>query len=382
MVTLITTMTGCGFVSPGNSDDGGNRLVYEDTEKEVLYRTDAAGGEATTEMKTPYTMNLTPTVDYGFVPNQGGLTEVRDAAGFMYASVFSSGGALAGYPIDGDRFKGDDWGGVPLDAGSITANITNAMTSEDIDVAFNAIETWSMIILVVMWAFSYMSMIANERFTPEAAIKGLLQLAIGALIIDNANVLADAFVDIGNSIIKDVTTAAFTFDTFKGAIAAKLLEGPWSWNIGFMVIKFPVPIGTLWVDTSALMAMVFMFLPMVVQVITAYKIASIMFMRMIELKARLTFAPIPLAFSLHNGFGTEAIRYFRELLACVLQPALIMVGVAALPKISEILAGVFGTPAGGALGMASGAIIMCASYLVFNAYLGQVRSITMDIIVR
>lgn len=387
MFTLITTMTGCGFVSPGNDEDGGSYLVYKNKEENKLYKTNESGGSASIPWDGPYSMYLKPSADYGFDPKDGGLTLFRDAASFMYRSVFSTNsGGLATYPISGDQFKGDsDWGGVKLEAGAMTRSITKTLASNDdvMSSVFNICKTLAFVILTIMWACSYLSMVVNERFTPEAFIKGLLQFAIGSLVIQHSETLANAFLQMGNLIIERATgDGSFNFSTFATAVSTELNKGAFSLNLG-MDIVIPIAIGSFWVDISALLCIVFMLIPMVIQIITAYKIASIMLIRVIELKARLTFAPIPLAFSLHNGFNTEAIRFFRELMACVLQPALIMVGVSCLPQISAAVAKVFGVTGGGSvMGMASGAIIMSVSYLVFNAFLGQVKSIIMDIIVR
>ena len=104
-----------------------------------------------------------------------------------------------------------------------------------------------------------------------------------------------------------------------------------------------------------------------------------MIIRMLELTVRVALAPIPLSFSARNGFGQETVRYFRSVLACALEPLLMLIGVACTGTIAEVVAKIVGNNTGDLI---TGTIAVSMSYLILAAYLAKTKELSKDIIAR
>lgn len=319
-----------------------------------------------------------------------GTSPLRQLAVLMHDSIFEQ--KYAGNPKIDDKF---------LDESKITAlnlNPRQLITSVSQTTAdalnkdyeggggkfasiFNVLKGAAAAILISMWAMGFISQIVNEKFTMETLLKTLMQLLCGILVITNSTVLVKAFVDTGQ-FLTDQLSANVDFTSF-----SKLEEEIRGHLSEVSVIEFGTKVlghasasyGTFVVDLMGpLQAIFLMAAPLFAELLCAYKICSIMIMRLLELTMRITFAPIPLAFSAQSGFSQEATRYLRSTLACAIQPALMLVGCMFVDTITDVVTGIFGTDVSGIWG----SLAMCLSYFILNAFFGESKHLAQEIIAR
>ena len=134
-----------------------------------------------------------------------------------------------------------------------------------------------------------------------------------------------------------------------------------------------------WSDQS-MSAILLLIFPFIMQLICAYKIVSMMIMRTFEIMIRTTFAPIPLAFSAQNGFSEGAIRHFRGILACAMQPVLMIVGACCLESIATIVMQIFGGGDAGSITGFTASIAMGISYFILSTFFGQIKQLSNEVI--
>ena len=103
---------------------------------------------------------------------------------------------------------------------------------------------------------------------------------------------------------------------------------------------------------------------------------------MLELVVRVVVSPIPLAFSAHNGFSQESMRYFRGVMACAAQPMLMMMGVAMTGTIANTVMAILGGGDASTLTGLGGIVGMTLTYFVLSAYLGQTSQLAKEITAR
>lgn len=346
---------------------------------------------------------------------------LRDFAVLMYEAVFeddykhedhstcSHGNGACDYPIDYIAKEADRFAIAPK---SITTNITSLTASAftrtndtitkigslDLSNILNVVKTAANAILIAVWAMGFINQIVNEKFTMETLLKTLMQLLLGVVLVNNSEKLVVAFMDIGTDLTSNISaqgaSVADSFTTYKKEVLNQL-DSILAIHIGFCVVGIELPIGSLIIDVfGPTTAIINMILPFIGQLLCAYKILSAMIMRMLELVIRISFAPIPLAFSAQNGFSQEAIRYFRGIMACAMQPALIIVGASCVDTIVNLIAGALSNmsslvdQAGNAISPAAtlsglwASLSLFIAYMVLSGFIGETKRMSQEIIAR
>ena len=219
----------------------------------------------------------------------------------------------------------------------------------------------------------------------DTLLKTFMQLMCGILIVQNAAPMAMAFFNTSNAIVQSLGASnsfSEVFSGFQSEIESEL-STIHIWSLGLALGDIlATGLGSLYIDVPALMVIMYLFLPFIAQLICAYKIVSMMIMRMLELIVRVTFAAIPIAFSAQHGFGPESIRYFRGVMACALQPVLMMIGVLLIESVANATMSIAGgNNAGTATGIVA-TMVMTLSYFVLSAYLGETKQLSQEIIAR
>jgi hypothetical protein len=239
-------------------------------------------------------------------------------------------------------------------------------------------------VLLVIWSMGFISQVVNEKFSMETLLKTLMQLLLGIVLIFNSEQLVSAFAQMGNAIIAEFEDpSANTFAAFKNEMLTTLRNNILAINMGFDLGLVRFGIGTIWIDIGAVMVMFHLIAPLFALIISAYKIVSMMIMRMLELIVRITLAPIPLAFGAQQGFSQDAIRYFRGIGACALQPVLMLIGAICIGAIANSVMKIFGTNATAATVTGIPAVIaVTLSYFILNAYMGQTKQMAQEIVAR
>lgn len=304
---------------------------------------------------------------------------MRDVARLMLNSTF--GEELITYS-DFNKNKWDHFTTEPVDLiKKVNTSITTELKDNTaLDQVSKVIQSAAAAILITVWAMGFISQIVNEKFTMETLLKTLMQLMCGILIILNAKIFTEAFAGTGNLIVDKLSSvgdAPAQFGAFKQELSDMLS------NIDFSIVYGDLALFKItsmsWSDQSTNAVLLLLF-PFIMQVVCAYKIVSMLIMRTFELMIRTTFAPIPLAFSAQNGFSEGAIRYFRGIFACALQPALMIVGACCLESIATIALNIFG---GGNANQVTGftaSMAMGASYFILSTFLGQVKQLANEVI--
>ena len=398
MIMMFAVFTGCGMVGAEDHQDGAsgtptNDLLQVYDDGYVLGKADGTRGSTSAIIDGGVfeTLTLQATADYGFDPTQKGFVFIRDWAIMLLKAAFNGAYAHA----ESDYFatnKGADTSDFTLDPKTVledTNTITMNALGESYDGPFGdvlaALIGVASAILVAIWATQFLQQVVQERFTMESALKGFMQLMIGLLVITNAGELVAAFAAFGDSLMGyiEADAPAEVFSGFKSELEGYMKTGIFSISIGLRIISWNIPIGTIWFDVSPILVIVMIIIPVIAQIICAYKIVSIMVMRMLELVVRVVLTPIPLAFSAHNGFSQDTIRYLRGVVACAAQPMLMMMGVAMTSTIAETVMTILGGADSAADLKGLGGIVgMTLTYFVLSAYIGQTGQLAKEIISR
>lgn len=376
---LMSMLSGCiGFVGPDRSGkntpytagaQGGENALCSVWDDAVSCGPDELNGLSAKSIDAKDDSNGSR------VRGDSGFTVLRDVAAFLYSTVFGD--------TYSDNFTGDtDFGSIPsLYPADVVIQVNNLTSSAlgsagGLSAITGAVQGMAAAILIAVWAMGFISQIVDEKFSMETLLKTLMQLMCGIVLITNATTIVSAFAAAGNAVANAIPPgAASNNGSAASAVAAFLQNGIFAVSFGFTVASMPLAIGTVWIDYSSLFMILLLLVPLWAQIQCVIKIVSISITRMLELAARITLAPIPLAFGAQKGFSQSAIGYFREVMACALQPVLMMIGVACMGPITDVLTSIFGSS-----GMISGIIATTVAYNVLSAYLGETRHMARDIV--
>lgn len=376
---VVATFTGCGFCSGSSLKDQerdgeiGNKLCYvEDTGTEEVISSQGVefNGISVTKLERTNVTNL-----YGrnFQPTQQGFTMIRELALVAYGSVF-------GTAPEDDFADMEQFGtGINLDPGTVAQKVSDAVkgiTSNDTVAGFA--KGIAMSILIAVWCISFISQIINEKFTIETALKSMLQLLCSVMLVLAAPELANGFAEIIPP--GEIGNIGNNFGDFQNSVD-KALGDITGISIGLDIINiFELPLGTLWLDFGSIKALLLLALPLWGMLQCSYKVVSVLIMTRLELVARVSFAPIPIAFGAHNGFSHEEIRFFRGIMACALQPAFIAIGVSCAGDIVSAVVGAF-VGDGAATGL-MGSVLVFLVYMIISAYVSETKRLCHEVIAR
>ena len=377
-------LTGCNSVSV---DKGGNGYVLRKREGLKVYSYfNEQGGVGT---GSPELINTTGSLGtYKFTKNYEDAkiydadgSVMRDVARLMLKSTF--GDELIKYDSELNKNKWEHFTTEPKDLIKKvnTATTSELQNNEALANVVKVIKSTASAILITVWAMGFISQIVNEKFTMETLLKTLMQLMCGILIVMNADIFTEAFVGTGNLLLEQLSGVAENtrqFDAFKQELTNMLA------NIELSVTHVNLfdlinVTNLTWSDQS-MEAIFLLIFPFIMQLICAYKIVSMLIMRTFEIMIRTTFAPIPLAFSAQNGFSEGAIRYFRGIFACALQPVLMIVGACCLTSIATIVMQIFGGGDANNITGFTASIAMGISYFILSTFLGQVKQLSNEVI--
>lgn len=395
LLILMSSLAGCMSIEPGNG-----KLLYEDSEDNMKSQVDRNGNykkdgvDVTNEwrvfQKVPVSHQVWTTIIWDG-SGEGYLWDntLRSLAVMMHDSIFVDDLAYSetDYFVNTNAITT-----LALEPKELTVLVSDVTAehirpdgNEVLSKIIQVMQGFAAAILISMWAMGFISQIVNEKFTMETLLKTLMQLLCGILVITNATTLVTAFVDMGIALTNAIGDVKFVaFETLEQDIV-KALDSVNIIDVNIKIFSWNLTVGTFVIDLfGPCYAIILMILPFIAELLCAYKICSIMIMRMLELAMRITFAPIPLAFSAQSGFSQEATRYLRSTLACAVQPALIIVGCTFVGTIAEVIFQIFGSDlaeSGGPGGLL-GSIAMCMSYFILNAFIGESKHLAQEIIAR
>jgi hypothetical protein len=425
MIVLTAFITGCAFDGgKGSIEDGPkvkHKLLYHEPGKEDTC-TSCQDCNDNISFFSMYTFDVTKIcTDPESIQGQVFGSPLRDFTILMYNTVFSTGklakngdGTLNedAYGIWPDTYGSSQYNFLPtepvrmvkilleatskvllLDYQEGTFEVTNDEAVEgeggavDFESILSVIKTTACAILLAVWSMGFITQIVQERFTMDTMLKTLMQLLMGIVLVLNGDKLVVAFAEIGTDLAKNIDPQMNLKAQFK-AFADEIencLKPIMGVCIGFDLLGLDVVVGTLFVDIGGnqIWALILMILPFLGQLLCAYKILSIMIMRMLELIVRITFAPIPIAFGAQSGFSQDAIRYFRGILACAAQPALIIVAAACVgPVITVVCQALDSSSSSTTVTGLVASIAIFLAYMCLNAFIAETKRLAQEIIGR
>lgn len=377
VVFSTTIFTGCGFAFGENAGD----LCKADYENKTLT---CAGKDF-----NGLTLKVVNPQDFGDISKDKmhGITFLRDGAINLYNSVF---GSAVAWNVDNDPFSNLTSntyvsmypGDLATKALKLTAD--GLAGTESLATMQTTLRSACSMLLFGLWLFSFLSTIINERFTFEGMLKSFCQLLCGFGLVYISGDLVNAFVDLGVAIGQEMGKIGGSVGFPKyAAHMKKNLESVFIFSVGINFFNGLLiwPIGVIYIDLIPL-PMYVLCIPMLIIGFGAFKVMSAIIIRTLELAIRTTFAPIPLAFGAYNGFTPESLRFFRSLLACALQPGLIIVGCAALEAIAGVVCMCIGGKGPTEISDIGAYYAICITYIIFNSYVGETKHLAQDIIAR
>jgi hypothetical protein len=403
---VIPVFTGCGFSasytkdSTDYSESGANSIKnsnnqHDQTKNSLVVEWEDtisslnSSGNPVRDKNGIWAMSIHSYNNYGMNGRNGGISLFRELAITMYESVFNT-----TYSRTDDYFVKSDGslGRLQLTPISLVKKV-NQITSEyfaddyatknGLTTVVDYIQGMACAILMAIWSMGFISQVVNEKFTMETLLKTLMQLMCGIVLITNSDVLVVAFANIGTDLINGFTDDTTAFTAFQTQMYNMLRDNIFTINIGFDLGLFIFGIGTIWIDLGCIFVMLHLVVPLIALIVCAYKIVSIMIMRMLELIIRITLAPIPLAFGAQQGFSQDSIRYLRGIAACALQPVLIIIGALCIGTIANCILAIFGgSQQSHEITGFTAVLAFTLSYLVFAAFLGEVKRLAQEIVAR
>ena len=392
LLSFVFALTGCESI-PTKSKTKDNAYVYENKDGDAVINIKGTTEKLKDKVGWMGSYNFTDnykTAEGKINADLKGST-MRDVARLMLNSTFGDD------IITHTKFNKYNWSHFttePIDLIQKVnqSTIDNLQNNKALDKVIKVVQSTAAAILITVWSMGFISQIVNEKFSMETLLKTLMQLMCGILIVTNAKIFTEAFVGTGNLFLNELSSIGqkhVQFGAFKQELTDMLA------NIDFSVWYCDIVIGKMailnWSDQS-MSAILLLIFPFIMQLICAYKIVSMMIMRTFEIMIRTTFAPIPLAFSAQNGFSEGAIRYFRGILACAMQPVLMIVGACCLESIVTIVMQIFGGGdagsitqifGGGDAGSITGftaSLAMGISYFILSTFFGQIKQLSNEVI--
>lgn len=306
----------------------------------------------------------------------------RQVAKMMARTVLGS--APANDDFDGEG--ADAWGNFSFSPGTILST-TNTETMAALsgngamNAVYNALKKVAMGVLFVVWFMGFVSSAASEQISTETALKSLLQLVCGMLIVLNADIFAKAFAQLGNIAIGDPSIGALGASYGKlTSQVTKLMKSINYLGIGVNIGVITKGFLCLWWDSGSLFVIALLAYPFYQALRAAYKIVSIMISRYFELIFGVAVAPIALALSSQRGFDHGVIMYLRKIAAAALQPFLIVVAVMSFDSLTTMVLAIFGGGNPGGFGVIPAVVAISASYMVFSAFVGETKHIAKEFI--
>lgn len=194
-------------------------------------------------------------------------------------------------------------------------------------------------LMVAIWFGNLMNMVIHERFTPEAMLKGCMQLIIGLFVIYNSTELANLFVKLlykGVDLSMNNGFASEAKDAFQNVTASYAAVG---FNIP--VAQVGIPIGYVYMDDIGVAVTIAIGSIMVLgaQISCAMAVISALVPVGIEIGLRVQLAPLVFAMTSQTGWTPQTIGYLKGCIAAGAAPALIVAIVSAGPEIITEVAG-------------------------------------------
>ena len=379
LIALISasTLTGCGTIEIDTSMEkeeytGGSGPGFMSVYKDAIVINGKEGAVQKGEIKPSDSVT--------------GLVEVKNNVPRQVAKMMAKtvlGSAPAADQFDGKG--GDSWGTISFSPGTILqktneATIAAVTGNGAMQQVYNALRKVAMGVLFVVWFMGFVSSAAGEQITMETALKSLLQLVCGMLIVLNSHIFAQAFAQLGNVAIGSSIGAV-------GAGFSSLIKkvNEFMSSINYLGIGVNIGVITkgffcLWWDSGSLFVIGLLAYPFYQAIRAAYKIVSIMISRYFELIFGVAVAPIALALSAQRGFDHGVIMYLRKITAAALQPFLIVIAVMSFESLTDMVLSIFGNASAGGLGVIPAVVAVSCSYMVFSAFVGETKHIAKEFI--
>lgn len=245
----------------------------------------------------------------------------------------------------------------PLSLIDKTIEITNELTIE------LGLEGIAIAVLVAIWSANFLTQVIQERFTMESLLKGLCQLIVGVLLIQNANLLF-------SELLKVNASTGLKLNFGNGAIADHNAWFSFGLGLNIPIVQAGVPLFYFFIDNipndilnAAACILVF---TSSIQLVTQTCTAIIPLI--IEAKIRLQAAPIMFALTPQTGWGHGTIAYIKACLGCACSiPIMILI-------INEFPQAIVGFFSAGDSVFLSGLAYMLA-YKVLAGLVGQIPGI-------
>lgn len=371
LILLICGMsamfTGCGFASGDNV----NPYCQQDDASSIKSTKVTCNGEEMDGILAVKVVEINPTSPAANF-NPGGFKLLRDIAVIMHNSVF---GGAADYGVFCSSMNHD---GMNLDPANVVGSVNDIDTTGAMAEIGGMVNGMAVSVLIAVWSMGFLDQVVNEKFTMETLLKTFMQLMMGIALINAVPGIMEALRGAGGAIAIDGLDLESTFGSVSSASSDALNANITAYSFALNGLGIHKAIGVIYLDLQPLWSIVILIFPIVTMISCAFKIVSTMLIRSIELGLRITFAPVVIAFSAQRGFSQEAIRYFRGVFACAMQPALIVAGAMCLGVIASAISGVVGVGAGGL----AGSIGMGMAFMVLSAFIGETKHLAQEIIGR
>ena len=370
-IILVFSFTGCGVAGAGDKKNDGsdtNQLYQCDDENRVFCNSQGETWDDSLKI-----IKIDPTVDPGPAIKEGNISLVRDTADMMAGALFGAGSTKT-------AFSGDTFGNLTLNPGEIANNLKDV--NFNAESAFGGIKALAqgvaLTILITVWFINFMKLLVDDRATLEVFLKGFLQLLCGVAVVTNADIFIDSFYKLGLNFVNVTATGSSNVSrAFLASIKEFMEKDIYGVNFGLNFAKIIMyALFTAWIDFYPFIAALIMAWPFMGAINLCIKIISTLVVNKFELFARLTFAPIPLAFSLDSGFSQNMIRYLRKIMATAAQPALIFIGLQCLEAIVNAISAAV-RPGNNAVALA---IVTGMAFSILGTYITETKRIAQDVI--
>lgn len=228
-------------------------------------------------------------------------------------------------------------------------------------------EGLAMGLMFVIWFGNWITMIIQERFTPESFIKGCLMLIVGTLVIDKATNLASAFISSfgggGGGSTGDVSSFADEIVPTYNYLAAA---------VNVPIAMYGQPLGYVFIDGIGppILAIIGAIIILFAQVQCAVALASALIPAGVEISLRIQAAPVMFALTSQTGWGPPMISYLKGCIAAGVTPALIFAVVSNVASVSFFEFS----------GVIPSAIGLAISYKIIAGFVGQISAIVHQVI--
>lgn len=180
---------------------------------------------------------------------------------------------------------------------------------------YDAIKVTGILLLTLFWLTDLLDKVQSDSFTLEHFVRASIKLIVGFMLMNNGLTIVQGLVTFSNEIFSKISDVSLAQG---GSANVTILNEIWEDCIYYTEHKF--------MGSFAMIGWYLkLIIPSIMMLLIKIVLYVILYSRIIELAARMVFAPIGMANIYNGGMNSSGIRYLKKIAAVALTGCVILV---------------------------------------------------------